>query len=55
MTTPTAYSWGASQDPEHLTFWLTAPVNRIVPGWTVWRDQAWNRMTAASTSATAAP
>ena len=38
LTSSTTYSWWASQDPEQPTFRLTLPVNRMVPGSTVWQQ-----------------
>jgi len=35
LTSSTTYSWWASQEPEHPTFRLRLPVNRIVSGSTV--------------------
>ena len=35
LTSSTAYSCSASQEPEQLMLWLMLPVNKIVPGSTV--------------------
>ena len=38
LTSSTTYSWWASHEPEHPTSRLMLPVNRTVPGSTVWQQ-----------------